>query len=58
MTDHYTHFDTREFTEVRNVQTELLAIADNSVKKPEKEKATQNKISQVKKTATKKKAIA
>jgi integrase len=25
MTDHYTHFDTREFTEVRNVQTELLA---------------------------------
>jgi site-specific recombinase XerC len=26
MTEHYTHFDTREFTEVRNVQAELLEI--------------------------------
>ena len=39
MTDHYTHFDTRQFAEVRNVQTELLTF-----KEPEKtmaaEKAT------------------
>ena len=28
MTDHYTHFDTRKFTEVRNVQAELLAIKE------------------------------
>jgi hypothetical protein len=25
MTDRYTHFDTRQFTEVREVQTKLLA---------------------------------
>jgi integrase len=25
MTDHYTHFDTRQFTEIREVQTKLLA---------------------------------
>jgi hypothetical protein len=24
MTDHYTHFDTRQFTEIREVQTKLL----------------------------------
>jgi integrase len=39
MTDHYTHFDTRKFAEVRDVQTELLALG-----KPEnteaKEKVT------------------
>jgi integrase len=28
MTDHYTHFDTREFTEVREVQTKLLTGKD------------------------------
>jgi integrase len=50
MTDHYTHFDTREFTEIRDVQAELLAF-----KKPEKEKAAQRKSSPVKKTAAKKK---
>jgi integrase len=27
MTDHYTHFDTRQFTEIREVQTKLLAGA-------------------------------
>ena len=26
MTEHYTHFDTRQFTEVRDVQAELLAF--------------------------------
>jgi integrase len=26
MTEHYTHFDTRQFTEVRDVQTELLTF--------------------------------
>jgi hypothetical protein len=31
MTEHYTHFDTRQFTEIRDVQTELLTF-----KKPEK----------------------
>jgi integrase len=40
MTEHYTHFDARQFTEVRNVQAELLAIADNTVEKTEKKKAT------------------
>jgi integrase len=41
MTDHYTHFDTRQFTEVRNVQAELLALPDNSLAKPEREKTAQ-----------------
>ena len=36
MTDHYTHFDTRKFNEIRDVQTELLAV-----KKPEKTKDMQ-----------------
>lgn len=31
MTNHYTHFDTRQFTEIRDVQTELLTF-----KEPEK----------------------
>ena len=34
MTEHYTHFDTRQFTEVRNVQAELLTYDE-----PEKETA-------------------
>jgi len=29
MTEHYTHFDTRQFTEIRDVQTELLASHKN-----------------------------
>jgi hypothetical protein len=28
MTEHYTHFDTRKFTEIRDVQAELLAFKD------------------------------
>ena len=34
MTERYTHFDTRQFTEIRDVQTELLAL-----KEPEKPEA-------------------
>ena len=45
MTEHYTHFDTRQFTEIRDVQTKLLTF-----KKPEKSK--------MKKSETKKKATA
>jgi hypothetical protein len=26
MTEHYTHFDTRQFTEIRDVQAELLTF--------------------------------
>ena len=33
MTEHYTHFDTRQFTEIRDVQAGLLAFG-----KPEKSK--------------------
>jgi integrase len=33
MTEHYTHFDTRKFTEVRDAQAELLAF-----KKPDEDK--------------------
>jgi integrase len=53
MTDHYTHFDTRQFTEIRDVQVELLAF-----KQPEKTRAKRNKGTQVKKAAAKKKATA
>jgi integrase len=61
MTEHYTHFDTRQFTEVRNVQAELLALPDNTapaaaVKKPGKKKAVQAKGKPANKTKTKKKA--
>ena len=34
MTEKYTHFDTRQFTEVMDVQTELLAFEKSE--KPEK----------------------
>jgi hypothetical protein len=40
MTEHYTHFDTRQFNEVRNVQAELLALPDTAEKKQDKKKAT------------------
>jgi hypothetical protein len=53
MTDHYTHFDTRQFTEIRDVQAELL-----SFKKPEKTRAKQNKGKPAKKTTAGKKATA
>ena len=53
MTDHYTHFDTRQFTEIRDVQAELLAL-----EKPEKTKEKQKKGKPAKKTASKKKATA
>jgi integrase len=39
MTEHYTHFDTRQFNEVRNVQAELLALPDTASNIPEKKKA-------------------
>ncbi len=29
MTEHYTHFDTRKFTEIRDVQAELLTFKDD-----------------------------
>jgi integrase len=38
MTDHYTHFDTRQFTEIRDVQTKLLT--GRAGKKPGTEKQT------------------
>jgi len=31
MTEHYTHFDTRKFTEIRDVQAELLAFKDAEI---------------------------
>jgi integrase len=43
MTDHYTHFDTRQFTEVRDVQTKLLTSS--------KDKKTKRKIHGRKRTA-------
>lgn len=63
MTERYTHFDTRQFAEVRNVQAELLSLPDNTVnegavKKPEMKKAVQVKSKPAKKTGTKKKATA
>jgi integrase len=61
MTDHYTHFDTRQFNEVRNVQAELLALPDNT-KKPEGKAKGKAKAAAVKeptkKATAKKKAIA
>ena len=43
MTDHYTHFDTRKFAEVRNVQAELLTFKEpehSTAKKAEKPRMT------------------
>jgi integrase len=40
MTDHYTHFDTRQFTEVRNVQAEILVLPDACDQKAKKKKAS------------------
>ncbi|MDR0323569.1 MAG: tyrosine-type recombinase/integrase, partial [Treponema sp.] len=42
MTEHYTHFDTRQFNEVRNVQAELLALPDIAGK-PESKKTGKKK---------------
>jgi len=36
MTEHYTHFDTRQFTEVRDVQDELLGCKETTVAQSEK----------------------
>jgi integrase len=33
MTEHYTHFDTRQFTEVREVQAKLLTAGETGTKK-------------------------
>jgi hypothetical protein len=71
MTDRYTHFDTRQFTEVRDVQSELLVLPDNSKeaetkiitgkakvissKKPEVKTESKTKLEAVKKPAGKKK---
>jgi integrase len=55
MTEHYTHFDTRQFTEVRDVQNELLALPDNTVKKLEEK--MEDKTAARKKTATKKSPV-
>jgi integrase len=49
MTDHYTHFDTRQFTEVREVQTTLLTAGEAE---PEK-KATKTKSLQAAKAKAK-----
>jgi integrase len=48
-TDHYTHFDTRQFTEIRDVQTKLLP--DDTDKKPAKKKTA--KTGQAKRTTAK-----
>ena len=40
MTEHYTHFDTRQFTEVMDVQTNLLAINNAKKNIPAKAKST------------------
>jgi integrase len=74
MTDRYTHFDTRQFTEVRDIQSELLALPDNSKqvetkiitgktkvissKKPEGKTIGKPKAEAVKKPVTKKKTAA
>jgi integrase len=61
MTEHYTHFDTRKFTEVRDVQTNLLTFdkpktkQGKTVKKTEKTKAVAKNKKPVKKTVSKKK---
>ena len=41
MTEHYTHFDTRQFTEIRDVQTKLLTFQkpEKTVKKTVKKRA-------------------
>jgi hypothetical protein len=41
LTEHYTHFDTRKFTEVREVQTKLLTAGEPKKKavKPKTETA-------------------
>ncbi|MDR0497751.1 MAG: site-specific integrase [Treponema sp.] len=48
MTDHYTHFDTKKFTEVRNVQADLLTFKKPEVAKckdkPMKRKAAKEKV--------------
>ena len=50
MTEHYTHFDTRQFTEVKDVQAELL-----SFNQPEDEDVKPRKLIPNKKTIEKKK---
>jgi hypothetical protein len=39
MTDHYTHFDTRQFTEIREVQTKLLGAEPEKKTGGKKQKA-------------------
>jgi integrase len=43
MTDHYTHFDTRQFTEIREVQTKLLTGKAEQETGGEKQKPAQGK---------------
>gem|GEM_PF-276698 len=74
MTDRYTHFDTRQFTEVRDIQSELLVLPDNTKqaetkiitgkakmmpsKKPESKTEGKAKAAAVKKPVVKKKTAA
>ena len=61
MTEHYTHFDTRQFTEIRNVQAGLLTFKEPEtvVGVPDEDQPMKKQEGkQPKKTADKKKAIA
>ena len=74
MTDRYTHFDTRQFTEVRDIQSELLVLPDNTKKaetkiitgkakmmpskKPESKTESRAKAAAVKKPVVKKQTAA
>ena len=66
MTDHYTHFDTRKFAEVREVQTELLTfnsseknITNKKTTEKQDKKSTKTKTTKAKviKTAVKGKSL-
>ena len=61
MTEHYTHFDTRQFTEVRDVQTNLLTFNKQAKSLPAKAKMQKtektDKAVKAKATKTAKKAV-
>jgi integrase len=54
MTEHYTHFDTREFTEVREAQTKLLTAGEGKQKKKAAKAKTETAQAVKTKTKTKK----
>jgi hypothetical protein len=56
MTDHYTHFDTRQFTEVREVQTKLLMGKGGKKTGDKKQKAAVKPVKEGKTTSEKQKA--